>query len=75
MEMNLNYRGTYAENKLVREMTRIIRENEENAKRQNQTGNVFTRWRYVRDQQRLLHKISAKATGQRMIWRFLICYR
>ncbi len=43
MEMNLNYRGTYAENKLVREMTRIIRENEENAKRQNQTGKVFTK--------------------------------
>lgn len=37
MKMNLNYLGTYSENKLVREMTRIIREDEENAKRQNQT--------------------------------------
>lgn len=38
MEMNLNYLGSSSENKLVREMTRIIREDEENAKRQNQTG-------------------------------------
>lgn len=41
MGMNLNYLGTYSENKLVREMTRIIREDEENAKRQNQTGKAF----------------------------------
>lgn len=41
MEMNLNYLGTYSENKLVREMTRIIREDEENTKRHNQTGKTI----------------------------------
>lgn len=41
MGMNLNYLGTSSENKLVREMTKIIREDEENAKRQNQTGKAL----------------------------------
>lgn len=41
MQMNLNYLGSYSENKLVREMTRIIREDEENAKRQNQAGKAI----------------------------------